>query len=59
MLLDLDLVARLSRDCGKVVIAEGGIWSPDELKSVLNSVDYAAVVGTAITRPMDITIRFN
>ncbi len=40
------------------VIAEGGIWTPEQLKSALSSGVYAAVVGTAITRPMDITKRF-
>lgn len=40
------------------VIAEGGIWSPEQLKEAMNTGVYAAVVGTAITRPMDITKRF-
>ena len=40
------------------VIAEGGIWSPEQLKAAMDSGVYAAVVGTAITRPMDITKRF-
>ena len=42
----------------KLVIAEGGIWSPEELKKALEQGVHAAVVGTAITRPMDITKRF-
>lgn len=40
------------------VIAEGGIWSPEQLKTAMNTGVFAAVVGTAITRPMDITKRF-
>ena len=40
------------------VIAEGGIWSPEQLKSAMATGVFAAVVGTAITRPMDITKRF-
>ena len=40
------------------VIAEGGIWSPEELKAAIDSGVLAAVVGTAITRPMEITKRF-
>jgi len=40
------------------VIAEGGIWSPEQLISTMDSGVHAAVVGTAITRPMDITKRF-
>ena len=40
------------------VIAEGGIWTPEQLKTAMNTGAYAAVVGTAITRPRDITRRF-
>lgn len=46
-------------ECVKIpVIAEGGIWSPEQLKAAMDTGVYAAVVGTAITRPMDITKRF-
>lgn len=46
-------------ECVKIpVIAEGGIWSPDQLKKAMDTGVHAAVVGTAITRPMDITKRF-
>lgn len=40
------------------VIAEGGIWTPDQLKQALKTGVLAAVVGTAITRPREITRRF-
>lgn len=40
------------------VIAEGGISSPDELKEVFAAGVYSAVVGSAITRPQEITKRF-
>ncbi len=40
------------------VIAEGGIWYPEQLKAAMDAGVHAAVVGTAITRPMDITKRF-
>lgn len=40
------------------VIAEGGIWTPEQLKECIDCGVLAAVVGTAITRPMDITKRF-
>lgn len=55
---NIDLMKRLVEDCGKPVIAEGGIWSPDQLTAALETGVLAAVVGTAITRPMDITRRF-
>ncbi|CUH92798.1 N-acetylmannosamine-6-phosphate 2-epimerase [Herbinix luporum] len=53
-----ELMRSLVKDCGKPVIAEGGIWSPQELKMALETGVFAAVVGTAITRPMDITRRY-
>ena len=59
VLPDTELVKRLSNECGITVIAEGGIWTPEELSAVFDAGAYAAVVGTAITRPMDITLRFN
>jgi len=40
------------------VIAEGGIWTPEQLKAVMDCGVFAAVIGTAITRPMSITRRF-
>lgn len=55
---NLEMVKELSLHSGKLVIAEGGIWSPEDLESVLEAGAFAAVVGTAITRPMDITKRF-
>lgn len=55
---NIDLVGRLARECGKPVIAEGGIWLPDQLKAALDSGVWAAVIGGAITRPMEITKRF-
>ena len=39
-------------------IGEGGIWSPEELKMAMEQGVFACVVGTAITRPRDITRRF-
>lgn len=55
---NIDLMERLSRDCGKPVIAEGGIWQPEQLKAALDAGVLAAVIGGAITRPMEITKRF-
>ena len=58
VLPDFDLMKRLVETCGKPVIAEGGIWTPEQLKAALDTGVLAAVVGTAITRPRDITRHF-
>lgn len=55
---DYPLMKRYSEELGKPVIAEGGIWCPEELKMAYENGAFSAVVGTAITRPMDITKRF-
>ncbi len=55
---DVNLIARLAKDIPVPIIAEGGIWTPEDLNAVLKNGAYAAVVGTAITRPMEITKRF-
>lgn len=55
---DYTLMQRYVTQLNTPVIAEGGIWSPDELKKAIDIGVHAAVVGTAITRPMDITKRF-
>lgn len=55
---DIRLIKSLVEKTQKPVIAEGGIWTPEELESVIGTGVLAAVVGTAITRPMDITKRF-
>ncbi|KOS69110.1 N-acetylmannosamine-6-phosphate 2-epimerase [Lysinibacillus contaminans] len=55
---NLALMERLVKDFPIPVIAEGGIWTPEELKRVFDLGVHTAVVGTAITRPMEITKRF-
>ena len=55
---NFDLMKELSVNLSIPVIAEGGIWTPEQLKEAFSCGVYAAVVGTAITRPMDITRRF-
>ena len=44
--------------CGKL-IAEGGIWERGQLARVLEADPYAVVIGSAITRPKNITQRFS
>lgn len=55
---DYNMIEALVQKCGKPVIAEGGIWTPQQLEQVMNLGVIAAVVGTAITRPYEITKRF-
>lgn len=55
---NIDLMGRLARECGKPVVGEGGIWLPEQLKAALDSGIWTAVIGGAITRPMEITRRF-
>lgn len=55
---DMKLIRRLVKDCKKPVVAEGGIWRPEQLREILEAGVWAAVVGSAITRPMEITKRF-
>lgn len=43
---------------GPPVIAEGGFWYPEQVVKAFELGAWAVVVGTAITRPMDITRRF-
>jgi N-acylglucosamine-6-phosphate 2-epimerase len=53
-----ELMRRLSMDSPKPVIAEGGIWTPEQLKEAFSLGVFAAVIGSAITRPKDITKHF-
>ena len=55
---DVTMIRTLVEQSKKPVIAEGGIWCPEDLKKVLDTGAWAAVVGTAITRPRDITRRY-
>lgn len=55
---NIDLIRKLVNDCGKDVIAEGGIWTPEQLSKCMNQGVIACVVGSAITRPQEITKKF-
>ncbi len=55
---DVELIEQYVKELDVPVIAEGGIWVPDDLKNVYKAGAFSAVCGTAITRPMDITKRF-
>lgn len=56
---NFNMMETLVRECGKPVIAEGGIWCPADLKKALDTGAFAAVVGSAITRPREITKRYS
>lgn len=55
---DLELVEKLVESFDIPIIAEGGIWTMEDLQNVYKIGVYTAVVGSAITRPMEITKRF-
>lgn len=53
-----DLIERCAKTLSVPVIAEGGIWTPGQLRRAMDMGAFAAVVGTAITRPREITRHF-
>lgn len=55
---DIELMQKYTTELHTPVIAEGGIWCPDDLTAAYDAGAFSAVVGTAITRPRDITRRF-
>lgn len=55
---NFDFMHKLATTLSKPVIAEGGIFSPEQLRVAMDQGVHACVVGTAITRPMEITQRY-
>ncbi len=55
---NLLLISALAKELNIPVIAEGKINTPNDLRDVLDSGAYCAVVGGAITRPLQITKKF-
>lgn len=55
---DIELIKTLVESLSIPVIAEGRIHFPNQLEEVFIAGSYAAVVGGAITRPLEITKRF-
>lgn len=55
---DFELMAALAGALSCPVIGEGGIWTPEQLRRAMDCGVHACVVGTAITRPREITRRF-
>nr|WP_212698778.1 N-acetylmannosamine-6-phosphate 2-epimerase [Vallitalea pronyensis] len=58
VLPNLDLVEAMTQSLSIPVIAEGGIWDYQDTRKALEKGAYAVVVGTAITRPQEITKKF-
>lgn len=58
MLPNFDLIAKLVKDIDTPIIAEGGIWSPEQLKEIMALGVHTSVVGSVITRPFEIAKRF-
>ena len=52
---NFELMAKLAKTLSIPVIAEGGIFSPEQLRQAMDQGVLACVVGSAITRPMKIT----
>jgi predicted NBD/HSP70 family sugar kinase/putative N-acetylmannosamine-6-phosphate epimerase len=55
---DLQFLRDIVREAGVPVIAEGRIAEPSQARAALDSGAFAIIVGTAITRPDEITRRF-
>lgn len=55
---DFKLMERLSHSLSIPVMGEGRIWTPEEAKHALQLGVHAVIIGTAITRPREITARF-
>lgn len=53
-----DMIETLVKQCGKPVVAEGNLSTPEQLRRAMDLGVWTAVVGSAITRPMEITKKF-
>lgn len=54
----LDMIGELVKLCHQPVVAEGNITTPEQLCQAMDLGVLTTVVGSAITRPMEITKRF-
>ncbi len=52
------MIKHLIHNSGRPVIAEGNISTPDMLRHAMDMGSWAVVVGSAITRPLEITKKF-
>ncbi len=58
VLPNTDLIQSLAKAIETPVMAEGGYWKPEELEKAIAYGAHACIVGSAITRPREITKRF-
>lgn len=58
MLPDFNLLKKLIKAVEIPVICEGGIWTLEHVENCFSIGAYSAIIGTAITRPKEITERF-
>lgn len=56
---DVELVKRLVNDTNANIVAEGKIFTEEDLTNILSVKPFAVVIGSAITRPQLITARYN
>lgn len=56
---NIPLIDALVYECKCKIIVEGGIWEVSQLKEIIEHGIDTVVIGTAVTRPMEITKRFN
>ena len=52
------MIKYLIHNCGKPVVAEGNISTPEHLRHAMDMGAWTVVVGSAITRPFEITKKF-
>ena len=55
---DFELIARLAAETGAPIVAEGRLWTHDDVREALTRGAFAVVIGKAITNPMAITKKF-
>lgn len=55
---NINLLEKLAKELDIPVMAEGGYWHGDDLRKAIRSGAHACIVGSVITRPMEITRRF-
>lgn len=53
-----DMIRTLVHECGKPVVAEGNISTPEHLRHAMDMDVLTVVVGSAITRPLEIAKKF-